>query len=50
MKFKKQILDIIEEFRNKHKNKFKEGEYKDGFLDGLGLLWIDINYDDVRLE
>ena len=50
MKNKEQILDIIDKFRNRHKNKLKEGEYKDGFLDGLGILWVDINYDNVRLD
>lgn len=47
---KKEILDMIDKFRDRHKNKFREGEYKDGFLDGLGLLWIDLNYNIVRLE
>lgn len=46
---KQEILDMIEEFRNKHKEKFIDGEYKDGFLDGLGLLWIDINYNIIKI-
>jgi len=43
------ILNIIEKFREENKKKI-EGEYRNGFLDGLGLLWIDIKYDNVRLD
>lgn len=43
---KQEILSIIETLREKSKGNLVTGEYKDGFLDGLGLLWIDINYDE----
>ena len=42
---KKEILDMIEKLREKNKQRLVEGEYKNGFLDGLGMLFIDINYD-----
>lgn len=46
---KQEILDMIEKARVENTKRFVEGDYKDGFLDGLGLLWIDINYDvDIK--
>lgn len=47
-KTKEEMLEMIEKLRNKSSKNLIEGEYKNGFLDGLGILWIDLNYEGKR--